>query len=163
MLLNCGVGEDLRVPWTARSNQSIPKGDQSWVFIGRTDVGAETPVLWPPDAKSWLIWKTLIWGQKRRGWQRMRWLDGHHQLNGHELEWTPGVGDGQGSLAYCGSWGCKELDTTERLNWTELMTPIKFHEKTLVKYSNICLESKSLFLYQILKVVCVPKKSYELC
>ena len=64
MLLNCGVGEDLRVPWTARSNQSIPKGDQSWVFIGRTDVGAETPVLWPPDEKSLLIEKDPDAGQE---------------------------------------------------------------------------------------------------
>ena len=81
MLLNCGVGEDLRVPCTARRpNQSIPKGDQSWVFIGRTDVRAETPVLWPPDVKSWLIGKDpvlgKIEGRRRRGRQRMRWLDG---------------------------------------------------------------------------------------
>ena len=72
----------LRVPWTARrSSQYIhPKGDQSWIFIGRTDAEAETPILWPHDAKNWLIWKTLmlgmIEGRRRRGWQRMRWLDG---------------------------------------------------------------------------------------
>ena len=71
----------LRVPWTARwSNQSNPKGDQSWVFIGRTDVEAETPILWPPDVKNWSVVKTLmlgkIEGRKRRGWQRIRWLDG---------------------------------------------------------------------------------------
>ena len=84
MLLNYGVGEDLRVPWSAtRSNQSILKGifiKESWVFIGRTDVKGETPILWPPDAKSWLILKTLmlgkIEGRRRRGRQRMRWLDG---------------------------------------------------------------------------------------
>ena len=84
-----------------------PKGDQSWVFIGRTDVEAETPILWPPDAKSWLIWKDpmlgKIEGRRRSGRQRMRWLD--HRLNGHGFGWTLGVGDGQGSLACCGSWG----------------------------------------------------------
>ena len=81
MLLNCGVGED---SWESLGLQGIqpvhPRGNQSWMFIGRTDVYAETPILWPPDAKSWLIEKTLmlgkIEGKRRRGWQRMRWLDG---------------------------------------------------------------------------------------
>ena len=87
------------------------------MFIGRTDAEAETPVLWPPHAKSYSLEKTLmlggIGGRRRRGGQRMRWLDG---INGHEFGFTPGVGDGQGGLACCDSWGRKELDTTERLN-----------------------------------------------
>ena len=62
-----------------------------------------------------------IEGMRRRGWQRKRWLDGHHRLNGHEFEQAPGVGDGQVSLACCSPWGCKESDTNEQLNWTELM------------------------------------------
>ena len=99
-----------------------PQGDQSWVFIGRTDAEAETPIFWPPCAKSWLIGKDSDagrdWGRRRKGRQRMRW---HHRLNGHEFGWTLGVGDGQGGLACCDSWGCKELNTTERLNWTELI------------------------------------------
>ena len=71
----------LRVPWTARrSNQSIPKGDQSWVFIGRTDAEAETPIFWLPDAKNWLTGKdsdaAKDWRWEEKGWQRMRWLDG---------------------------------------------------------------------------------------
>ena len=98
-----------------------PKGDQSWVFIGRTD--AETPILWPPDTKSWLIWKDpgdgKDWGQEEKGTTEDEMVGWHHRLNGHGFGWTPGVGDGQGSLACCSSWGRKESDTTEQLNWTE--------------------------------------------
>ena len=100
-----------------------PKGDQSWVFIGRTDVEAETPILWPPDAKSWLIGKDpdagKDWGQEDKGTTEDEMVGWHHRLNGHGFGWTPGAGDGQRGLAcYC-SWGHKELDTTEQLNWTE--------------------------------------------
>ena len=101
-----------------------PKGDQSWVFIGRTDVEVETPILWPPVAKSWLIWKNPDagkgWGQEEKGTTEDEMVGWHHWLNGPGFGWTPGVGDGQGGLKCCGSWGHKELDTTERLNWTEL-------------------------------------------
>ena len=100
-----------------------PKGDQSWVFIGRSDVGAETPVLWPPDAKSRLIWKDpdagKDWGQKEKGTTEDEMVGWHHRLNGQGFGWIPGVGDGQGGLACCSSWGRKESDTTEQLNWTE--------------------------------------------
>ena len=100
------------------------KGDQSWVFIGRTDFEAETPILWPPDAKSWLIWKDTDdgkdWRQDEKGMTEDEMVGWHHWLNGHESEWTPGVGDGQGGLVCCGSWGLKESDMTEQLNWTEL-------------------------------------------
>ena len=98
-----------------------PKGDQSWVLAGRTDVEAETPILWLPDAKSWLIWKDPDdWGQEEKGTTEEEMVGWHHWLNGHRFGWTLGVGDGQGGLVCCGSWGCKELNTTERLNWTEL-------------------------------------------
>ena len=104
-----------------------PKGDQSWVFIGRTDVEAETPILWPPDAKSWLFWKDpdagKDWGQEK-GPTEDEMVGWHHQLDGHGFGWTPGVGDGQGGLACLGSWGRKESDTTERLNWTERGVPL---------------------------------------
>ena len=97
------------------------KGEQSWVFFGRTDVEAETPVFWPPHAKSWLIGKDpeagKDWGQKEKGTtvdEMVRW---HHHLNGNGFGWTPEIGDEQGGLACCGSWGRKESDTTERLNW----------------------------------------------
>ena len=98
-----------------------PKGDQSWVFIGRTDVKAETPILWPPHVKSWLIWKDpdarKDWGQEEKGTTEDEMVGWHHWLNGHEFEWTPGVGDGQGGLACYSPWGRKESDTTERLHW----------------------------------------------
>ena len=101
-----------------------PKGDQSWVFIGRTDTKAETPILWPPHVKSWLIGKdpdtARAWGQEEKGTTEDKMARWHHRLDGHEFEWTLGVVDGQGGLACCDSWGHKESDTTERLNWTEL-------------------------------------------
>ena len=115
----------LRVPWDCKEIQPVhSKGDQSWVFIGRSDVEAETPICWPPDVKSWLIWKDpdagKDWGQEEKGTTEDEMVGWHHRLNGHEFGWTLGVGDRQGGLACCGSWGRKELDTTERLNWTEL-------------------------------------------
>ena len=100
------------------------KGDQSWVFIGRTDVEAEAPILWPPDAESWLIWKDpdagKDWGQEKKGTTEDEMVGWHHWHNGHGFGWTLGVGDGQGGLAYCSSWDHKESDMTERLNWTEM-------------------------------------------
>ena len=115
----------LESPLHCREIQPVhSKGDQSWVFIGRTDVEAETPILWPPDEKSWLIWKDLDagkdWGQEEKGTTEDEMVGWHHRHNGHGFGWTPGVGDGQGGLAYCGSWGCKESDMTKQLNWTEL-------------------------------------------
>ena len=101
-----------------------PKGDQSWVFIGRTDAEAEAPILWPPDAKSWLIWKDhdagKDWRQEEKVPTEDEMVGWHHWLNGHEFGWTLGIGDGQGGLACCCSWDRKESDTTEWLNWTEL-------------------------------------------
>ena len=97
-----------------------PKANQCWIFIGRTD--AEAPILWPPDAKSWLIRKDLDagkdWGQEEKGTTEDEIVGWHHRLDAHEFGWTLGVGDGQGGLACCGSWGHKELEMTEQLNWT---------------------------------------------
>ena len=97
------------------------EGDKPWVFFGRNDAKAETPVLWPPLAKSWFIGKDSDagrdWGQEEKGMTKDEMAGWHHWLDGLESDWTPGVGDGQGGLACCDSWGRKESDTTERLNW----------------------------------------------
>ena len=101
-----------------------PKGNQPWLFIGRTDEEAEALTLCPPDAKNWLIVKDpdagKDWGQEEKGTTEDEIVGWHHWLDGHGFGWTPGAGDGQGGLACCSSWGLKELDTTEQLNWTEL-------------------------------------------
>ena len=114
----------LESPLDCREIQPFhPKGNQSWVFIGRTDAEAETPIIWPPDAKSWLIGKHPDagndWGWEAKQTTEDEMVGWHHRLNGHGFESTPGVG--QGGLACCGPWGHKELDMTEQLNWTELM------------------------------------------
>ena len=119
------LAKTLENPLDSKEIQLIhPKGDQSWVFIGRTDVEAETPILWPPNVKSLLIWKDpdagKDWRQEEKGTTEDEMVGWHHRFNGHGFRWTPGVGDGQGSLACCGSWSRKESDTTEQLNWTEL-------------------------------------------
>ena len=100
------------------------KGDQSWVFFGRNDAKAETPVLWLPHAKTWLTGKDSDagrdWGREEKGMTEDEMAGWHHWLDGREFEWPPGVGDGQGGLVCCDSWGNKESDMTEQLNWTEL-------------------------------------------
>ena len=116
----------LESPLDCKEIQSVhPKGDQSWVFIGRTDAEAETPILWPPYANSWLIWKDpdagKDWRQAEKGMKEDEMV-GHHQLDGHEFEQALGVGDGQGSLVCCSPWGHKKSDITVWLNWTELTT-----------------------------------------
>ena len=117
IVLNCDVGED---SWESLGLQ----GDQSWVFFEITDTKAETPILWLPHVKSWLTGKDpdagRDWGQEEKGMTEDEIAGWHHWLDGHEFEWTPGVGDGQGVLSCCDSWGRKESDKTEQLNWTEL-------------------------------------------
>ena len=125
-VLNCGVGEDSWESLDCKEIQPVrSKGDQSWVFIGRTDVEPETPVFWPPDVKSWLIGKDpvarRVWGQEEKGTTEDEMAGWHYWLDARESEWTPGAGDGQGGLACCDSWGHKESDTTEWQNWTELI------------------------------------------
>ena len=129
------------------------KGDQSWVFTGRTDAKAETPILWPPDAKSWLIGKDSDagrdWGQEEKEMTEDEMARWHHRLDGHEFGWTPGVGDGQGGLVCCDSWGYKESDTTERLNWTEINTCrllLFFHVNMLLFFSFLFLLEYNCFM-----------------
>ena len=122
MLLNCGIVED---SWESLERKKIkpnnPKGNQLWIFIGWTD--AEAPILWPSDVKNWLIGKDpdagKDWRQKEKGKTEDEMVGWHHQLDGHEFEQTLGAGDGQGGVACCSPCGCKALDTTELLNWTE--------------------------------------------
>ena len=122
MFLNYGVGEDSWDSLDCKEIQPVhSKGDQSWVFFGRTDAKAETPILWLPHGKSWLIGKDhdagRDWGQEEKGTTEDEMAGWHHRLDGHEFEWIRGVGDGQGGLACCESWGLKESDMIEQLNW----------------------------------------------
>ena len=115
----------LESPLDCKGIQPVhPKGDQSWIFIGRMDVEAETPILWSPDVKNWLLGKDpnsgKDWRQEEKGITEDEMVGWHHRLHGHESEQAPGAGGGQESLVCCSPWGHKESDTTERLNWTEL-------------------------------------------
>ena len=133
-------GNESYCVWTRQTNRArgltcdtsrqifVPKGDQPWMFIGRTDAEAETPILWPPHAKSWLTGKDpdagKDWRREEKGTTEDEVVGWHHWLDEHESEQALGVGDGQGSLACCSPWGHKESDTTERLNWT---AKVQFH------------------------------------
>ena len=100
-----------------------PKGNQSWIFTGKTEAEAKTPILWPPDVKNWLIWKDpdagKDWRQAEQGMTENEMIGGHHQLYGYEFEQAPGVCDGQGSLACCNPWGSQTVrhDQATELNW----------------------------------------------
>ena len=114
----------LESPLDCKEIQHVhPKGDQSWVFIGKTDADAETPILWLPHAKTWLIVKDpdaeRDWGQEKKGKTEDEMAGWRQWLDAHEFGWTSGVGYGQGGLVCCDSLGCKQSDMTERLNWTE--------------------------------------------
>ena len=140
----------LRVHWTAEILPVHPKGNQSWIFIIRTDAEAETPILWPPDTKNWLTGKDPDAGkdlrQEEKGTTEDEMVVWHHQLDGHEFEQTPGVGDGQVSLTCCSPWVCKELDMTERLNWTE---PLHEQIISIAFYLLPCLESLPLPIHHV--------------
>ena len=100
-----------------------PKGNQSWIFLGRTDAEAEAPIICPLAAKNWLIWRDFDAGKdwrQEKGTTEVEMFGWHHQLDGHEFEQALGVGDRQGILACCSPWGHKESDMIEQLNWTEL-------------------------------------------
>ena len=115
-----------------------PKGNQSWIFIGRTDAEAETPILWLPDAKNWLIGNDpdagKDWKHEQKGMTEDEMVGWHYWVDGDEFEQAPGVGDGQGSLECCSPWGCKELDTNEQTNWIEL---IQYKMHLMATYDNV--------------------------
>ena len=124
----------LQSPLDCKEIQRIhPKGNQSWIVTGRTDAEAETPILWPPDGKNWLTGKDLDagkdWRWEEKGMTADEVVGWHHQLYGPKFEETPGVGDGQGGLACCSPWGCKESDATEWLNWTKKIKLFTYSEK----------------------------------
>ena len=116
-----------------------------WLFFFAI---AETPVLWPPHAKSWLIGKDSDagrdWGQEEKGMTEDEMAGWHHRLDGHESEWTPGVSDGQGGLACCNSWGRKESDTTERLNWLMILT-VDFPNLPFIVLKKVCVDFVKCF------------------
>ena len=120
------------------------KADQSWVFIGKTDVEVETPIFWPPDVKSWLIGKDpdagKDWRQEEKGRTENKMVGCHQWLNGHGFGWTLGVGDGLGGLACCSSWGRQEFDNTEWLDWTELIS--QRGELSAMKVNNMDTKDK---------------------
>ena len=125
MLLNSGVGEDSWESLDCKEIKSVnSKGNQSWLFIGRTDTEAGGPIFWPPGVKNWLTGKDTdagkYWRQEKKGMIEGEMVGWRHQIDGHEFEQAPEVGDGQGSLACCSPWGHKESETIEWLNWTEL-------------------------------------------
>ena len=112
----------LESPLDCREIKSVhPTGNQSWIFIGRTDAEAETTILWTPDAKNWLLRKDPAagkdWRQEEKGMTEDEMVGWYHWLDGYEFEQGPGAGDGQGRLVCFNPWGCKESDTTEWLNW----------------------------------------------
>ena len=130
----------LESPLDSKEIQPVhPKGNQSWLFIGKTDAEAETPILWPPDGKNWLIEKDpnagKDWRLEEKGMTEDKMVGWHHQLDGHEFEQAPGVGEGQRGLVYCSPWGCKESDTTEWLNWIAVQYCADFcHISTWISY-----------------------------
>ena len=159
--LNCGVGED---SWESLGLQGIQpvhsKGDQYWVFTGRTYVEAETPILWPPDEKSWLIGKDpdagRDWGKEEKGMTEDEMAGWHHRLDALEFGWTLGVGDGQGGLACCDSWGCRvRHNWAIELNWysfkcgTNLSIPLGY---IIIHLARLRGNSKMFYLAFVITV-----------
>ena len=146
----------LKSPLASKEIKPVnPKGNQSWIFIGRTDTEAETPILWPLDAKNWLIWKDSDAGKdwrQEKGTTDDEMIGWHHQLNGHEFEQALGVGDGQGSLACRSPWGHKDLDMTEWLNWPMAYFKCPLRNKVGDEYIFfvICLPPNSVISLTIL-------------
>ena len=142
----------LETPLDCKEIQPVhPTGNQSWIFIGRTDAETETPILWPPDVKNWLIGKDpdagKDWRQEGKGTTEDEMVGWHHWVNGHEFDQALGVGDVQGCLACCTLWGHKELDMTEQLNWKwpfhsySLRTPVGSSLEASCLSGPLCISS----------------------
>ena len=139
-----GLEKTLESPLDCKESQSVhPKGNQPWIFIGRTDAEAETPILWPHDTKNWLLKKDPNAGkasrQEEKGMAEDEIVEWHHWLDGHGFEQTPEIDDGQGSLACCSPWHHKELDMTEWLNWT---ASDKNHQKLLKYWTKVFIRNR---------------------
>ena len=154
MLFNCGVGKTLESPLDGKEIQPVrPKRNQSWIFVGRTDAEAETPILWPPDFKELTDWKRPNAGND---WRQEKGttedeMAGWH-LNGHGFGWTLGVGDGQGSLTCCSPWGRKKPDTTEQLNWIEIV----LHQNEKLLLCDSPCEGNEGIIYRLKENTCKP-------
>ena len=138
----------LESPLDCKEIQPVhPKGDQSWVFIGRTDVEAETPILWPPDVKNWLIWKDpdsgKDWRQEEKGTTEGEIAQWHHRLNGHGFEKTLGVGDGQGGLACCSPWGRKEWATELKCSLHDCYLKLSMADKAWLFIISVATSTRS--------------------
>ena len=146
----------LESPLDCKEIQQVhPRGNQSWIFIGRTDAKAKTPVLWPRDANNRLLGKDpdaeKDWRQEEKGTTEDEMDGWHYQLDGHEFEQAPGVGDGQGSLVCCSPWGRKELDMTEQLNWLTDLSCGTWD--FIVMYGNCLVEIWGIFSYSMCDLV----------
>ena len=148
MLSNYAFGEDSWKSLGLQGDQISHKGNQSWIFIGSTDAEVETPKLWPPDLKNWLLRKDpdggKDWRQDEKGTTEDEMAGWHHQLDGHEFEQALGVGVGQGNLACCSPWDHKESDTTELLNWTELSLccTLEINTPVYINYISVTFKKK---------------------
>ena len=151
----------LESPLDCKEIQPVHSEDQPWDFFVRNDAKAETPVLWPPNVKSWLIGKDSDagrdWRQEYKGTED-EMAGWHHWLDGCKSEWTLGVGGGQGGLACCDSWGCKESDTTERLIWSDLIW------SAVVLNMNVSnqLKNRDCQVYSQGKIKILPDAAYKI-
>ena len=130
-----GSSKKLKIELPCEIKPVTPEGNQSWIFIARTDAETETPTLWPPDGKSRFTGKDLDagkdWRQEEKGMTEGEMVGWHHWLDGYEFEQASGIGDGQGSLACCSPWGLKESDTTDRIEWSSNPTSGFIHTKEI--------------------------------
>ena len=138
------VEKTVESPLDCKEIQPVHSKGESWVFFGRTDAEAETPILWPPHAKNWLIGKDSDagrdWGQEEKGTTEDEMAGWHHGLDGREFEWTPGVGDGQGGPVCCNSWDLKSW--TQLSDWTELNLQLTNTHSLYRRQSKIFLKAK---------------------